>query len=406
MARAKDKLTAAQAKAATYQGSTYKLFDGGGLFLHIQPSGKYWRLKYRWNGRERLLSLGVYPTVSLAKARQRRDEARRLLEDGIDPSARRKSEKAAAKRADTFEAVALEWLEKQTNLKEGTREQTRSRWQTWVFPHIGPTPIGQLEPPEVLRVLRRIESAGKHDTAHRMRQRIGQVCRYAIATGRADRDPTADLKGALAPAKVSHRSAVTEPGEAGALLRAIDGYTGQPATRAGLIVLALTFVRPYELRRAEWDEFDLDGRLWRIPGKRMKMGRDHAVPLSEQAVTTLSALHSITGHRAFVFEATRPGRPLSENTLNAALRALGYSGEQMTAHGFRSMASTLLHELGWPPEVIELQLAHAQRSQVAAAYNRSARLEERRRMMQAWADYLQALADGSANVVALGASHG
>jgi len=401
MARPKDKLSAAQVKAARYEGKAHKLFDGGGLFLHVQASGKYWRLKYRWQGYERLLSLGVYPTVSLAKARDRRDEVRRQIDEGIEPSARRQAEKAAKNRTDTFEAIAREWLAKQHNLAEGTRDLTRRRWERWVFPHIGPTPVDRLEPPDVLRVLRRIESAGKHETARRMRQRIGQVCRYAIATGRADRDPTPDLKDALAPFTTRHRAAITDPSEAGALLRAIDGYEGQPATRAALLVLSLTFVRPGELRKAEWPEFDLDTGHWRIPGERMKMGRDHIVPLSDQALSVLQALEPITGHRPYVFEANRPGRPLSENTFNAALRTLGYSGEQMTAHGFRSMASTLLHELGWPPEVIELQLAHAQRSQVAAAYNRSARLDERRRMMQSWADYLDNLRAGTANVVAL-----
>jgi len=406
MARPKDKLSAAQVKAAQYQGKSFKLFDGGGLFLHVQPSGRYWRLKYRWQGRERLLALGVYPTTSLAKARQRRDNARKLLDDGIDPSARRKAEKEAANRADTFEAVAREWLNKQTNLKAETRDLTRRRWELWVFPHIGPTPVDQLEPPDVLRVLRRIEAAGKYETAHRMRQRIGQVCRYAIATGKATRDPTGDLRDALSPVPQQHRAALTDPTSVGALLRAIQGYEGQPATRTGLILLALTFVRPGELRKAEWSEFDLDEAVWRVPSTRMKMGREHVVPLSSQAVTALRELEPITCHRPFVFEASRPGRPLSENTFNAALRTLGYTNDDMSAHGFRSIASTLLHELGWPPEVIELQLAHAQKSQVAAAYNRSARLQERRRMMQAWGDYLDALRTGQDNVVSIGARHG
>jgi len=393
-----NRLNAAAVKAAGFEDRPYKLLDGGGLFLHVQRSGKYWRMKYRWQGREKLLSLGVYDDVSLAEARDYRDEARKLLRKGIDPSARRKADKAARNRPDTFEAVALEWLEKQNTLAQGTREITLQRWTKYVFPHIGSTPIDQLEPPDVLRLLRRIEAVGKHETAHRMRQRIGQVCRYAIATGRADRDPTADLKDALAPVLRRHRAAITDPAGVGALLRAMDGYEGQPSTYAALQLLALTFVRPGEIRKAEWPEFDLDGATWRIPGARMKMKREHIVPLSAQSVSVLRTLEPVTGHRPYVFEANRPGRPLSENTLNAALRTLGYSGEQMTAHGFRSVASTLLHELGWPPEVIELQLAHAQRSQVAAAYNRSARLEERRRMMQAWADYLDALRQGTANV--------
>jgi integrase len=391
MARPINKLSAPEVKAATYADRAYKVFDGGGLFLHVQSRGRYWRLKYRWGGRERLLSLGVYPRVSLAKARERRDEARKLIDDGIDPSARRKAEKAARNKPTRFEAVAREWLQKQTTLAPGTRTVTLRRWERWVFPHIGSTPIDRLEPADVLHVLRRIEAAGKHETAHRMRQRIGQVCRFAVASGRADRDPTGDLKDALAPVPRRNRAAITEPTAFGGLLRAMDGYDGQPSTKAALHLLALTFVRPGELRFAAWPEFDLEGAVWRIPGARMKMGREHIVPLAPEAVEHLRRLHPVTGHRPYVFEGNRPGRPISENTVNMALKTMGYSADQVTAHGFRSTASTLLHEMGWPPEVIELQLSHAQRSQVAAAYNRSARLEERQKMMLAWAEYLDKL---------------
>lgn len=391
MARPINKLSAAEVKAATYGDRAYKVFDGAGLFLHVQASGRYWRLKYRWGGRERLLSLGVYPRVSLAKARERRDEARKLIDDGIDPSARRKAEKAARNKPTRFEAVAREWLQKQTTLAPGTRTVTLRRWERWVFPHIGSTPIDRLEPADVLHVLRRIEAAGKHETAHRMRQRIGQVCRFAVASGRADRDPTGDLKDALAPVPRRNRAAITEPDAFGGLLRAMDGYDGQPSTKAALHLLALTFVRPGELRFAAWPEFDLEGAIWRIPGSRMKMGREHIVPLAPEAIEHLRRLHPVTGHRPYVFEGNRPGRPISENTVNMALKTMGYSADQATAHGFRSTASTLLHEMGWPPEVIELQLSHAQRSQVAAAYNRSARLEERQKMMLAWAEYLDKL---------------
>lgn len=393
-----NKLSAQAVESAHAADRSFKLFDGGGLFLLVTPRGRYWRLKYRWGGKEKLLALGTYPDTSLKKARKKRDDARELLDDGIDPMAQRRAEKAARAGGETFADVAREWLPKQTTLAKGTRDVTLARWKRWVFPQIGRTRIDQLEPPDVLKCLRRIEAAGRHETAHRMRQRIGQVCRYAIATGRASRDPTADLKDALSPVPTRHRSAITDPEGVGGMLRAMDAYEGQPATRAALQMLALTFVRPGELRLAEWPEIDLDGAAWRIPGPRMKMGREHIVPLSSQAVAVLRALEPITGHRPYVFEANRPGRPMSENTLNMALRTMGYAGDQATAHGFRSTASTLLHELGWPPEVIELQLAHAQRSQVAAAYNRSARLEERRRMMQAWADYLDALRAGTANV--------
>ncbi len=405
MPRTLNKLTAKAVEAAKFEGKPRKLFDGGGLYLHVQKTGRYWRLKYRFGGTEKLLALGVYPDVTLAAAREARKDARALLVQGIDPASQRKAEREAD--AETFEAVAREWLDMQRKtLTADTVRLARRRLETWAFPRIGSRPIRELEPPEVLRLLRRIEAKGKHETAHRVRQRIGQICRYAIATGRADRDPTADLRGALATVPTQNRAAVTEPRAVGALLRAIDAYDGQPATCAALQLLALTFVRPGELRKATWAEFDLEGAVWRIPAERMKMRRDHVVPLSEQAVTILEELEPLTGHRPFVFEAARPGRPLSENTINAALRTLGYSGDQMTAHGFRAMASTLLHELGWPPEVIELQLAHAQRSQVAAAYNRSARLPERRKMMQAWADYLITLRTGAGKVVPLGHGEG
>jgi len=399
--RTQNKLSAKAVEAAKFEGKPRKLFDGNGLFLHVQAGGRYWRLKYRHNGAEKLLALGVYPAVSLAAARVRRDEARTQLADGINPVEQRRAEKSA-RGTDTFEAIAREWLENQTKvLAAGTLRLTRRRFETWAFPIIGAQPMRTLEPPELLRLLRRIEAKGKHETASRVRQRIGQVFRYAIATGRADRDPTADLKGALMPAATQHRAAITTPAEFGALLRAIDGYSGQPASRAALRLAPLTFVRPGELRMARWPEIDLEAAIWRIPSTRMKMKREHIVPLSRQAVAILRELHPVTSHRPYVFESVRPGRPLSENTMNTALRTMGYSGDMMTPHGFRASASTLLHELGWAPEVIELQLAHAQRSQVAAAYNRSARLEERRRMMQAWADYLDSLRDG-ANVVALG----
>lgn len=398
--RTQNKLSAKAVEAAKFEGKPRKLFDGNGLFLHVQAGGRYWRLKYRHNGAEKLLALGVYPAVSLAAARVRRDEARTQLADGINPVEQRRAEKTA-RGTDTFEAVAREWLENQTKvLAAETLRLTRRRFETWAFPIIGAQPMRALEPPELLRLLRRIEAKGKHETASRVRQRIGQVFRYAIATGRADRDPTADLKGALMPAATQHRAAITTPAEFGALLRAIDGYSGQPASRAALRLAPLTFVRPGELRMARWPEIDLEAAIWRIPSTRMKMKREHIVPLSRQAVAILRELHPVTSHRPFVFESVRPGRPLSENTMNTALRTMGYSGDMMTPHGFRASASTLLHELGWAPEVIELQLAHAQRSQVAAAYNRSARLEKRRRMMQAWADYLDSLRDG-ANVVAL-----
>lgn len=387
-----NKLNAKTVASAKFEGKPYKLFDGGGLFLHVKRAGKYWRLKYRHGGKERLLALGVYPKVSLANARQARDEARAQLAQGIEPSARRRAEREAAQ--DSFEAVAREWMDLQrSKLSKETLRLARRRLEIWTLPSLGRQPIADIEAAEILRMLRRIEAKGKHETAHRIRQQIGQIFRYAIVTGRADRDPTADLKGALAAVPTTNRAALTDPAEVAALLRAIRHYDGQPTTCAALQLLPLVFVRPGELRKASWNEFDLEGAMWRIPASRMKMKRDHMVPLSPQALSILRQLQRITGHRPLAFEGLRPGRPISENTINAALRTLGYSGDQMTSHGFRAVASTLLHEQGWPPELIELQLAHAQRSQVAAAYNRSARLEERRKMMIWWADYLDALAD-------------
>jgi len=355
---------------------------------------KYWRMRYPYAGKEKILSLGVFPDVSLAQARDVRDAARRKIRAGTDPMAERQAKKQQERLSttNTFESVAREWLEKQApRWSTSTLEDAQARLEKWVFPKIGKTAIDKLKPAEVLRVLRAIEAQSKHETAHRVRQRIGQVCRYAVMTGRADTDPSIALKGALTPVPTRHRSAITEPGKAGELLRAIEGYSGEPATCAALKLIALTFVRPGELRWAEWQEFDLKEAVWKIPAERMKMKRDHIVSLSRQAVAVLQNLFPITGRNSFVFPSNRPSRPLSENTLNYALRGLGYGKETMSAHGFRTLASTLLHEQGFPPEVIELQLAHAQRNQVAAAYNRSARLEERRRMMQHWADYLDRL---------------
>lgn len=388
-----NRLTVRQVEAAKFDGKPRKLFDGGGLFLHIQESGKYWRMKYRHGGKEKLLALGVASNISLSDARERRTQASKLLAKGIDPMAH-KRELAASSNAktDTFEAIAREWLALQSKkLAPDTLRLARRRLENHAFPYIGNAAITEIEPPDILRVLRRLEGKGQHETAHRLRQRIGQVFRYGIATGNASRDPTGDLQGALAPVTATHRAALTEPKAVGALLVALDGYRGQPATLAALQLLPLTFVRPGELRRATWPEFDLDEAMWRIPAERMKMRREHLVPLSRQAVEALRNLYPLTGHRPFVFESVRPHRPMSDNTINSALRTLGYAGDVMTAHGFRAMASTLLHEMGWPPEVIELQLAHAQRNQVAAAYNRSARLADRKKMMQRWADYLDQL---------------
>lgn len=401
---ANDKLTDRQVKAASFEkfGKRTKLFDGGGMFLDIQPSGKYWRLKYRFDGKEKTLALGVYPDVSLKAARQRRHDARVQLAESIDPNEVKKQQKIESQdKTNTFKAVADDWLKLRTGeLAEGTLRLARRRLETWAYPKLGHLPIKEIKPMQVLEALRAIEEYGKHETAHRVRQRIGEIYRFAIAEGRAEFDPTSALSGLLKSVPKKHRAAITSPKELGCLLRALDAYDGQPSTRAALKLAPLLFLRPGELRNAEWSEIHLKKGQWVIPGRRMKgtqMSKragqipDHIVPLTRRAITILKELHAITGHQHLVFESTKKGRPLSENTINVALRSMGYDGSRMVGHGFRATASTLLHEKGWQPEVIELQLAHKQRNQVAAAYNRSARLEERRQMMQSWSDYLEEL---------------
>lgn len=389
-------LTETKIRAAKRREKPYKLYDEKGMSLLVTPDGgRWWRLKYRHGGKERGISLGVYPDVSLKRAREKRDGARQLLADGVDPSARRRAEKLS--HALTFELIAREWLGLQSGkLAEATLGKTRWILDTFVLPELGSRPIGDITAPDLLSVLRKVEARGAHETAHRTKQLCGQVFRYAIATGRAERDISADLRGALAPITTSSHPALIEPARVGELLRAIDGYVGQPATHAALKLAPLVFVRPGELRAAEWREFELEASVWRIPAGRMKTREPHVVPLSHQAMAILKDLHPLSGAGRYLFPSLRtPSRPLSENTLNAALRRLGYSKDEMTTHGFRAMASTLLNEKGFAPDVIELQLAHKERNKVRAAYNRAQRLAERRRMMQAWADYLDGLKSGA-----------
>jgi integrase len=377
-----------------------KLFDERGLFLLVQPTGsRCWRFKYRFNGKEKLLALGVYPDVPLKLARDRRDEARRLVADGIDPSAKRQAEKLS--RSDTFEAIAREWLALQEHqLSTATFKKAKWTFETLIFPRLGDRPIATIKAPDLLATLRKIEARGTYETTHRAKQRCGQVFRFAIATGRAERDISADLRGALAPVATKNRAALTDPARVAELLRAIDGYRGSPTTTYALKLASRTFVRPGELRYAEWSEIDFDNAEWRIPAARMKMGELHIVPLARQVLDWLRELHSMTGRGRFLFPSLQTKlRPISENTVNVALRRLGYSRDEMTGHGFRAMASTLLNEKGWHPDVIELQLAHAELNKVRAAYNRAQRLAERRAMMQAWADYLDALASSDEEVV-------
>ena len=385
-------LSEAKIRASRPKERAYKVFDERGLFMLVTPTGgRLWRFRYRMGGLERLLSLGAYPDVPLKRAREKREDARKLVADGIDPSAKRQAERAT--QVETFEAIAKEWLELQRkSLAAETMDILGTRLKSFLYPYIGTRPIASITAQELLAALRRIEARGKHETAHRVRSLAGRVFRYAVATGRAQHDVAADLKDALAPVKSRNFASVTEPVQVGELLRAIDGYSGQPITALALKLAPLVFVRPGELRGAEWSEFDLKGAEWRIPEARMKMGEQHIVPLSRQAVAILRELHILTGSGRYVFPSLlSAARPISDNTINAALRRLGYGSDEQTGHGFRSMASTLLNEQGFAPDVIELQLAHVERNKVRAAYNRAQRLDERRKMMQAWADYLDGL---------------
>lgn len=382
-----------------------RLADGGGLYLEItKAGGRYWYWKYRFAGKEKRLSLGAYPDVKLKQVRNKRDSAKGLLQQGVDPVIDRKVRKLSKHTSveNAFEAVAREWIEKYAqSWAPSHTKKVRGRLENDVFPWLGARSCAEITAAELLMVLRRIEGRGAIETAHRTKQHCGQVFRYAIATGRAERDPSADLKGASTPKKPKHFATLTKPDDVGALLRAIDGYDGTPVTKAALQLAPLLFVRPGELRHAEWANIDLDEAEWRIPAEKMKMKAPHIVPLSDQVVTILTDLFPITGRGQYVFPGVRsPRRAMSENTVNAALRRMGYEVGSMTGHGFRSMASTLLNEQGWNRDAIERQLAHAERDGVRAAYNYAEYLPERIKMMQAWADYLESLKRG-ADVVPL-----
>ena len=389
-------LTETRIRVAKASDKPYKLYDERGLHMLVTPhGGRLWRLRYWLEGREKLLTLGAYPDVPLKRAREKRDEARKLIADGIDPNARRKALREAP--VDTFEAVAAEWLALQSKaLSSETMSMLGARLKNFLYPYVGRRPVGTITAQELLATLRRIEARGRHETAHRVRALAGRVLRYAVATGRAQHDVAADLKDALAPVKSENFASVTDPARVGELMRAIDAYSGQPVTALALKLAPLVFVRPGELRGAEWSEFDIPRAEWRIPGARMKMGEPHIVPLARQALTIIKDLERFARGGRYLFPSLRTReRPMSDNTINAALRRLGYSSEEQTGHGFRSMASTLLNEQGYPPDVIELQLAHTERNKVRAAYNKAQRLPERRKMMQAWADYLDGLRTGA-----------
>lgn len=389
-------LTDIKIKQAKPREKPYKISDESGLYLEVAPAGgKWWRLKYRINGKEKRLSLGVYPDVSLALARERRDDARKLIATGVDPSSHRKATKLARadSNANCFEVVAREWFDKWKGGKaENHTGKVIRRLERDVFPWLGSRPMSDIRPPELLAVLRRIEERAI-ETAHRAKQNCSQIFRYAVATGRAERDFTVDLTGALTPWKPEHFPSITDPKQIGPLLRAMYTYRGSFEVKCALKMAPHVFLRPGELRLAEWREFDLEAARWEIPAARMKMKQAHIVPLSAQVLEILRELQPLTGDSEFVFKGQRPGRPLSDGTVNKALRTLGYSTkDDITAHGFRAMARTVLDEvLGFRVEWIEHQLAHAVRDANGRAYNRTAHLEGRRQMMQAWSDYLDKL---------------
>ena len=395
-------LTDTAIRGAKPQAKPIKRFDGGGLYLEVQPSGaRWWRWKYRFGGKEKRLSFGVYPDVTLKRARDLRDDARRVLAAGTDPSTARQTKKAAESGADRFEAIAREWHQK--HKVRWTPRHTATvlqRLEAYLFPWIGTRAVTDITAPDILAVLRRLETRGALETAHRAKQICSQVFRYAVATGRAERDPTGDLRGAIPAPKIRHHAPILDPKHIGGLLRAIDAYDGFIVTKCALRLAPLVFVRPGELRKAQWSEFDMDAAEWRIPAARMKMRQLHLVPLSRQAVQVLRELAPLTNlpiatkpHAPrYVFPGARTReRPMSDNAVLAALRRMGYAKDEMSGHGFRSIASTLLHEQGWNHLAIERQLAHAERNTVSAAYNFAEHLPERRRMMQAWADYLDGL---------------
>ncbi len=377
-------------------GKVQKYADGGSLYILVSPTGgKLWRLAYRFGGKQKTLAFGPYPLISLREAREKRDEAKKLLLQGIDPGTHKKAVKAAviADTRNSFEIVAREWHDKQKDTwVKNHGDKILARFVNDIFPAIGSKPVHTVTAPELLDALRRIESRGAIETAHRTLQNCGQVFRYAIATGRAERDPAADLRDALSPVKSSNFATITDPKTIGQLLRDIDAYHGNYIVRAALRIAPYVFVRPTELRRAEWPEINFKEAEWRIPAARMKMREMHIVPLARQVVEILQDLYQYSGSGRYIFSSLRAkSAPLSDVTLLAALRRMGYDKNEMTVHGFRAMASTLLNEQGYNRDWIERQLAHGERNTIRAAYNYAQHLPERRKMMQEWADYLDNL---------------
>ena len=387
-------------------GEKQKVSDGGGLQLWISEKGtKTWRYAYRFNGKQKDTVLGQYPIVGLSEARKRRDEAKTQLASGIDPSQQKRLDKLskAISDATTFKAIADEYLDKMKREGRAASTLEKTEWLlAMAFPFIGERPISEIKPQEILAVLKKVEARGILESAHRLRSVIGTMFRYAIASGRAESDPSAHLKGALTARQPKNRAAITEPAKVGELLRAIDGFFGQPTTKAALKLLALVFTRPGELRLAEWREFDFENAVWTIPAGRMKMRREHRVPLARQAIEILRELQPLTGEGKLLFPGIRSAlRPISDGTLIAALRRLGYDKDEACPHGFRATASTLLNESRkFSPDAIERALAHEDEDEVRKAYHRSAYWDERVLMAQWWADHLDVLRKG-ADVVEL-----
>jgi integrase len=391
-------LTDAKCRSAQSGGRLQKLSDGGGLQLWVQPKGgNLWRFAYRFGGKQKLLAFGVYPTVSLARARQLREDARRLLADGHDPATEKKRQAEALANAPTFRAIAEEYVAKLRREGRSAATITKIDWLlTFANAEFGDEPIRQIAAPSILKVLQSLEARERYESARRLRSTLGSVFRYAIATARAEADPSYALRGALTQVKATPRATITDPEKFGALLRAVDSFDGQPGTRIALRLLALLFPRPGELRLAQWTEFDLERAVWAIPASRMKMRRAHRVPLPRQAMALLTVLRTIAPGELLFPSVRSPSRPISDGTLNAALRRLGYANDEVTGHGFRASASSLLNESGrWHPDAIERQLAHIEGNAVRAAYARGEHWDERTKMMQWWADHLDQLRTSS-----------
>ena len=397
------KLSDAKVKAATVpEGKKQtKLADGGGLYLLVKPKGKYWRFDYRFADKRKTIAMGVYPSVSLKKARDKREDAKKLLEQNIDPSQIKQAEKRnkiAADKAETFKGVALEWLEMKSKQWEKTTLKHKTRdLENHIFPWMGAMKLTAIEPMDILSICQRIENNGHNEAAHRAKMLCSQIMRYGIATGRAKSDPTRDLSGALAPVLTSHRPCLKNPKEVGGLMRAIKEHQGTFIVHTALQLSPYLLLRPVELRTLEWQEIDLEAKTITIPAHKMKMKQTHIVPLSDQALTLLKDIKPLTGKGRYVFHGARNvNRPMSDAAINAALRNMGYdTKKQHCAHGFRGMASTLLHEQGFNSDHIERQLAHKEGNAIKAAYNHARHLPERIAMMQHYADYLDALRDGA-----------